>query len=192
MRRFFLLGEDSRLRGVHAVVPNYPVLGPFYFDSAQVLKCLRVPDDCLMAEQLVEKPGKKVDLVGNPLGWAIVSPAMLRVFEEFARENIQALPLNVIDSSGTPVLTDYRVVNVLRCLDQTVDLEHSVTSRHTIGDKETLYIITPVFRVDTIPQDIHVFRPVESLFHLVVSQEFAEALQKTKLKGFALVQTESI
>lgn len=192
MRRFFVLGEDSRQRGVHAVIPTYPVLGPVCFDSTQVSKCQRLPDDCLMHGQLLEKPGKRVDLVGNPLGWAIVSPKMLSVFEEYAQDDIQALRFNAVDSSATAVLTDYRVVNVLRCLDRTVDLEKSVTSRHNIGNKETLNIITPVFRVNEIPQNIHVFRPKETIFHLIVSQEFGKAIRKAKLKGVALVETGSV
>src|SRR5438874_2475366 len=129
MRGFFVLGEDSRQRGVHAVVPNYPVFD-LHFEYYQVSKCQRLPDDFLMAAQLLEKPGKRVDLVGNPIGWPIVSPKLLAVFEEFANDDIQCLRLNAIDSSGTPVLGDYRVVNVLCCLDQAVDLEKSITSRH--------------------------------------------------------------
>jgi hypothetical protein len=191
MRRFFVLTEDSRQTGVHAVVPNYPEFD-VYFDYAQVLKCQRVPEDYLIPAQLLEKPGKKVDLVGNPLSWPIASPKMLRVFQESAKETIQPLRLSVMDSSGTPVLTDYRVVNVLLCLDETIDLANSITSRHKIGNKETLNIITPVFRVEKIPQSIHVFRPKESLFHLVVSEEFAETIHEAKLKGYALVDTGSV
>ena len=192
MRQFFKLTEDSRQKGVHAVVPTYPVLGAVCFDSTQVLKCQCVPDDCLMAGQVVEKPGKKVDLVGNPMGWPIVSPAMLSVFNEFAGDSIQSLRLNARDSGGAPALLDYRVINVLRCLDQAVDLEKSVTSRHNFGNKETLNIITPVFRVNQIPPNTHVFRPKESLFSLVVSEEFAEAIQHAKLKGFDLIETGSV
>jgi hypothetical protein len=192
MRRFFLLAEDSRQRGVHALVPNYPVFDNLYFDSEQVSKCQRVPDDCLMAGQLLEKPGKRVDLVGNPLGWPIVSPAMLALFQELAKDDIQAVPFNAIDSSGMPVLTEYRVVNVLRCLDGTIDVKHSVTSCHASGEKEVLNIITPVFRVVNVPQDVHVFRPMEDLFTCVVSEEFERAIQKAKLRGCALIETGSI
>jgi hypothetical protein len=145
-----------------------------------------------MAGQLLEKPGKKVDLVGNPMAWTIVSPALLSVFEEFAKDDIQSLRLNVVDSSSRAVLTDYMVINVLRCLDETVDMERSVTSCHTIGSQKTLNIITPVFRVCEIPQDTHVFRAKESLFKLVVSEEFVEAIKRAKLKGIALVETGSV
>jgi hypothetical protein len=191
MRRFFVLAVDSRQTGVHAVVPNYPVFD-LYFDYFRVLKCERIPDDSLMAGQLLERPGKRTDFVGNPLGWPIVSPALLRVFESVANDDIQSLYLNVVDKSGAPVLRDYRVVNVLRCLDRAVDLEKSVTSRHKVGDKETRNIITPVFRVMAIPESAHVFRPKESLFTLVVSEEFNEAIQKANLKGLALVETGSV
>lgn len=191
MRRFFILTEDSRQRGSHSVVPIYPVLGPNCFNSTQVLKGKLVPDDCLMAGPIMEKSGKKVDLVGNPMGWPIVSPGMLIVFNEFATGMIQSLRFNAVDSSGAPALTDYRVMNVLNCLDEVVDLDQSVTSRHKFGDKETLNIITPVFRVSRIPPTTHVFRAKESLFSLIVSQEFAKAIQKAKLKGCFFAETGS-
>jgi hypothetical protein len=145
-----------------------------------------------MAGQLLEKKGRKVDLVGNSMGWTIVSPALLAVFEEFAKDFIQALRFSAVDSSGTAVLVEYRVINVLRCLDEAVDLDKSVTSRHKIGNKDTLNIITPVFRVDQIPQNTHVFRSKESMFSLVVSQDFAKAIQKAKLTGYALIETGSV
>jgi hypothetical protein len=191
MRRFFMLTEDSRQRGVHALVPNYPVFD-VYFEYYQVSKCQRLPDDFLMAAQLLEKPGKKVDLVGNPMGWPIVSPELLALFQESAIDNIQVLRMNVVDSSGVPALTNYSVVNVLRCLDKTVDLDRSVISRQRTGDKETLNIITPVFRLNEVPRNTHFFRPSESMSHLIVSQEFGEAISNAKMKGFALIETGSV
>jgi len=191
MRRFFILTEDSRPKGVEAVVPNYPVFD-MYFEYYQVSKCQSVPDDCLLGAQLLANAGRRVDLVGNPLGWVIVSPAMLRVFSEFASDHMQILRFDAVNAYGQHVLEDYRVVNVLSCLEGVIDLTQSVTSRHKIGDKHTLNIITPVFRVGKIPATTHVFRPRESMFTLVVSEEFAEAMQKEKLKGFALVETGSV
>jgi hypothetical protein len=191
LRRFFILSPDSRQTAVHALVPTYPTFD-VNFEYYEVSKCHPLPDDYLLKAQLLEKPGKKVDFVGNPLGWPIVSPTMLDIFSEFGTGSIQGLRFNAVDSSGKPVLENYRVINVLCCLSDVVSLEASVTSRHRVGDKETLNIITPVFRVCAVPETIHVFRPNLSLFMLVVSQEFAEKIEKAKIKGAALIETGSV
>jgi hypothetical protein len=117
---------------------------------------------------------------------------MLSVFREYANDHIQSLRFNAVDSSGKRVLEDYRSVNVLNCLDDVVDLDRSVTSQHKIGDKEMLNVITPVFRVSRVPATTHVFRPNVSLFRLVISQEFANAIKQAKLKGYALIETGSV
>jgi hypothetical protein len=188
MRRFFLLTVDSRLTGVHAVVPNYPAFN-LYFEYYQVTKCRTLPADFLVAAQLREIPGKRVDFVGNPLGWPIVSPAMLKVFDEFGNSAIQVLRFTAVDSSGKPVLSDYRVMNVLACLEEVIDLERSVTSHQRIGTEDAFNVISPVFRAERIPEATHVFRPKQSLSMLVISEELAEAVVSADLVGYALVET---
>lgn len=189
MRNYYILAVDSRLTKVHALIPNYSLADPTKFSSAELIKCEKLSDTTLMCAPMVERTGRRVDYVGCPFSWPIASPRLQKIFLEMAPNEIQLLPFQATDAKGNPVLSDYRVVNVLRRLDGSIDLDKSTTSRHAHGEKTTLHIMFTVFRLSAIPESTHVFRPQESPLKLVVSESFAKELKSQKIEGQYLIKT---
>jgi hypothetical protein len=196
MRKFFLLShhgyptrKGAQIQGVEpAYDSGYDLEG---FDDTRLCKCREVAENFLRGVPLRVTPGKPCDYVPNVLAWPIVSPRLLAVFQKFGTE-MQILRADFVDSSGNPALVDYKVLNLLRCLEGTVDLNKSTTSHMTILGTKILNVIDFVFRRDAIPSDLHVFRVEESKSNIIVSADFARAVKEAKMEEIALGRTRTL
>ena len=98
----------------------------------------------------------------------------------------------IFDEQNLRTCPDFRLVNVLRCLEGTIDVAKSVTSCMNILGNNLLNVIAPAFCVSRIPDDVHVFRASECMPKVFISQEMAHAIRKAKLTGLVMVKTRSV
>ena len=190
MRSFFILTFDSRPNDREVACKYQMAQGDQEFDSATFRRCQPFVGPFPDYVKLWVRPGSRTDLMGEPLSWPLLSDRLFELFKDFARDDIQEIapPLFYIDSKQ-PV-AGYTLMNVLRSL-KTIDMEKSVTSEMNILGTQFTNVIKPVFRNEAIPASVHVFRPVESMSHVVISEELAQAMTG-KVVGVALIRTQTI
>lgn len=185
MRSFFLLTYQAYAKELQSVV-DYSM---GRFDSAKlrigIPLCDKVPGDV----HLVLDEGQVSDLLANPLSWLIMSKKLYAICKTFSGQDMEVVGVPIIDQKKE-LVTDYLVINLLRTI-RAVDMQQSHVTELDILGKKIPHVMTFVFRGEAIPDNIHLFRPEESMSHVIVSQELVSAF-KGLVTGVSLIMTRTV
>ncbi|MCI0393182.1 MAG: hypothetical protein MOB07_31015 [Acidobacteria bacterium] len=130
----------------------------------------------------------RADYLNNPISWPICSNRMLEVLMKYASKDIQHFDAPLFDDKTREPVPGFKVVNLIRRIE-CLDMKKSVIS-YSDDKKEILSVMEPVFIAKKIPKDIHIFRPEESHYHLIVSDELAKDLVSNYIAGVAFIRCE--
>ncbi|HMF16517.1 MAG TPA: DUF1629 domain-containing protein [Gemmataceae bacterium] len=136
--------------------------------------------------------GGIADYLPNARSWQIVSPRFLTLFRQFSSD-FQTFDPPIFEAASKKRVTDYKLINVTRCL-KALDLDKSKTRYLDMLGHKILHVFPDgfVFKGDLIPADVHIFRPVEAPNAIVVSEEFVKAIKENKIRGVGLIKTKTI
>ena len=186
MRKFYDFGPDSRPNKRESVC-GYE-LGKF--DSSVFRRCEWFQGPIPRDVQLWVKPGSPADVLGEPLSWLMLSENLIEIIKQLAPADIQEIPAPLFYVDSKKPVSRYRIVNILRSLEA-IDLTKSVTSEMDILGTKILNVIEAVYRGKAIPPEVHIFRPMESMSRVVISEELAQAMTG-KVVGVALIRTKTV
>ncbi|MDR2578274.1 MAG: hypothetical protein LBC70_05625 [Chitinispirillales bacterium] len=113
----------------------------------------------------------------NVCGWDIFSEKAIRLFGDLISNDIQLLPIKVINKDTGREIDKYFVVNIIPFLDA-LDLENSVYDY--CGDD--LSVIKYGIKEEKVGRH-HIFRLKDSQFSAFVSEEFYKIAKKNKMVG---------
>jgi len=146
--------------------------------------------DNAMAFEYDPKEGHvATEYLGNVYGWSIFSEKAIKLFGDLITDDVQLLPIKVINKD-TGVETDkYFVVNVLSLVDA-LDLENSVYTYFGDGEEKRLSVMR--YGIDGEKAAGHnIFRLEGSPFSVFVSDKFYKTYKKNKMYGcsFSKIRT---
>jgi hypothetical protein len=135
--------------------------------------------------------GTVSDYLANPISWPICSEKFTELLQIHGRADFQVLSAPVYERRTQQPVSCYRVINIVRLI-QCVDLDRSDISYMTIEGERILCVNRFVIDSKLVPDTVHVFRPVESESHIVISDEVAQDLRGKGLRGVALIRIRSV
>lgn len=123
-----------------------------------------------------------IEYLGNSFGWDIFSEKALELLGDLINNDVQLLPVKVINKATGQEIGKYFVVNVLPFLDA-LDLENSVYNYYDIdidGRKEKWLSVIKYGIKKAKVAEHHIFRLKESSSDVFVSEKFKKIVEKTK------------
>lgn len=127
--------------------------------------------------------------LGNSYGWEILSEKALELFGEIIGNDVQLLPIKVVNKHTEQEIEKYFVVNVLPFLDA-LDLENSVYNYFDVGSDEKLLSVIKYGIKEKKVGGHHIFRLKESPMAVFVSGKFKEIAEKNDMLGFDFVKVK--
>lgn len=123
------------------------------------------------------------------MGLLVVSKELRATFEEVGCDNIEYLPISIIDHRKKLASADYAIANVLHPIDA-MDRERSVFDNNALLPTRVSGIEKLVLLEDRIPPHLHLFRLTNAPQFPIVSETLKKAITKKKLGGMRFVPPE--
>ena len=161
-----------------------------YFDHTVLLDGQRFERAIPATVNLYVSYGRPIDYLPNPLSLPIVSGRFLRLIEARAERDVDIQVIEaplIAEGTGRPI-SNFYVLNLLKHIN-CMNIEASdVVMDEGVVDAVFQY----VFDVSKIPEDLHIFRPREYPYSIVLSDELARDLEDKNLSGISFIQTMSM
>ncbi|MCL2492759.1 MAG: hypothetical protein FWF33_01800 [Clostridiales bacterium] len=127
----------------------------------------------------------------NSYGWDIFSERALKLFGNIISDDVQLLPVNIINKDTGQEIEKYYVVNILAFLDA-LDLENSLYTYHKIEsiNKTWLSVIKYGLKKSEIGEH-NIFRLKDSPMAVFVSEKFKKVVETNKMLGLDFLQVKT-
>ena len=122
-------------------------------------------------------------------GWNIFSEKTIKLFSDLIGNDVQLLPIKIVNKDTGQEIDKYFVVNVLPFLDA-LDLENSVYDYFGTEEEKRLSVIKYGIKEEKICGH-HIFRLKDSPFSLFVSEKFYKTSKKNKLLGCNFLEVKT-
>jgi hypothetical protein len=123
------------------------------------------------------------DYVANYLSWSICSQRLVDLFLSVAQSDIEVVNAPLIDSVTNSRIPGYGIINVLSIIE-CLDMNQSVFVRGNL--------IELVLKKSKIPKTTNIFRPAESPYAVLVSEEVVASLRGQGFTGLALIARQAL
>ncbi|MDE6887894.1 MAG: hypothetical protein K2P45_04515 [Eubacterium sp.] len=130
------------------------------------------------------------DHLANVHGWPVVSAKFRELTNAFLAEQVQYLPIKVLDVEHGKEIDTYYVVNAV-CLIDALDLEHSTYDDITLDDEKVLIVEKYALNRSKIKGE-HMFRLKGDTIPLFVSEEVKDVIEDNALTGFTFIEVELV
>ena len=130
------------------------------------------------------------EMLGNSYGWPIMSRRAIELLDGAIRNEVQLLPVKVINKDTKEEIENYYVLNVLPFLDA-LDLEHSLHTYFTCGDIKVLSVMKYALRKEGV-ENHNIFRLKESPMSIFVSEHFKRIAEENKMLGLDFLEVKVI
>ena len=125
---------------------------------------------------------KVYDFVHNVLDLQVVSANVRRIVAELAPDDVEFLPVTLVDHNKDVVSREHFIMNMLH-RREVIDLEHSEVVKSSILKTEIQYVHGLALKQDVPPEGPQVFRPGHLRIHTFVDSVIRNALTQAGLKG---------
>ncbi|WP_147444220.1 MULTISPECIES: imm11 family protein [Corallococcus] len=125
---------------------------------------------------------KVYDFVNNSRALQVVSMRVRRIVAELAPNEVEFLPVTLVDHDKEVVSREHFIMNLLH-RREVIDLEHSDVVRSSILKTEIQFVHGLALKQDIPPEGPHVFRPVHLRIRTFVDAVLRDALTQAGLTG---------
>ncbi|MBZ4420560.1 imm11 family protein [Myxococcus sp. RHSTA-1-4] len=125
---------------------------------------------------------KVYDFINNVLRLQVVSERVRRVVIELAPNDVEFLPITLVDHNKDVVSREHFIMNLLH-RREVIDLEHSDVVMSSILKAEIQFVQGLALKQDIPSEGPHAFRPVYLRSHTFVDAVLRDALVQAGLKG---------
>lgn len=163
-KHYDLQGVDRNIERKVQLMPNWPQGVTFFYEN-----------------------GEREDLLGNALGWLLISKRIKATLTEIAATPMQFLPVTVVDTTTGHQTLDYCVLNVL-CALPALHRQHALY-RISTTDPDRLNVIKVVLNKGIV--NAHpIFRLKEFISQLYISEDVKNRLDALVVSGFRFIPTK--
>ena len=125
---------------------------------------------------------KLLDIVNNVLDVLIVSGRVKAVCDAAGVENVEYLPVTILDHRGGVAGKDYFIANVLGS-EPVIDMQKSDYVTSSLDESEILSIDNLVVDADSVAADAKLFRAATLKTLFFIRQDLLEALLSNRISG---------
>ena len=148
------------------------------------------PDDALFRmDSDFPKDIKLADNVRNGGGFILVSKALKVIIEQNNENNVEYLPIKIINHKGRVASNDYFVINPLDIRDA-IDLDRSKIVWNNINPEIISSCKKLVLKEEKIPPNFKIFRIKYFYRRVLLSYDLVELIKRSGFSGIALVDVK--
>ncbi len=137
-----------------------------------------------------ESPGGKLcSLIGNTLGYLIVSTEMKTVIEQMYKGKMELLPFTLYNHKGRVHSRDYWIINPIGSID-CLDKEASQIKYLNSSKKEVIAVDKFVLDPRKLSMEPDVFRVPEDLTRYFISARLGKAFQERGFTNIFLIEVD--
>lgn len=137
-----------------------------------------------------EDGNRLTDYLANDLGWFLVSNRFKKFLNVIDNNEIQYLPLKVVNLKDKSIINSYSVANILTVLD-VLNLEYSDYSVIEVDDEKLYSIIKYAINKNEL-NDYHIFKIKGYEIPIFVSEEFKGIVLKHGITGCDFLEVKTI
>lgn len=128
------------------------------------------------------------DFIANLYRWLIVSKKFVNVSNNLIKEQVQYLPVKIIDKIANIENNSYFVANIVTILDA-LDMKKSKYDIFEVDTNKIISVEKYVLIEDKIVNK-HIFRLKNDLIPIFVSEKIKQIIEDNKLLGFAFLEVD--
>ncbi len=130
------------------------------------------------------------DYVANLFRWFLVTNYFVdSVADIFNEQNVQLLPVTLIDKSGCKENITCQVVNILDVIDDALDLDNSKYDFFELDDERILSVEKYALKKENI-KNHDLFRIKDDTIPIFVSEKIKKIIVEKEMKGFVFIEIE--
>jgi len=141
------------------------------------------PEAEIRMDPNVPKDIKLVDSLYSSDSVLFVNERVCKLFESQGIQNVEYLPIKVIDHKQKPVKEPYFIVNILTKAD-CIDVQASQITWNTINTERISGVKSLVLNSKLLPTDVKFFRPVRMPYVMLIHRSVADQIRAEGLLGF--------
>lgn len=128
------------------------------------------------------------DYLANVYGWLVVSDAFRKLTHNIIQDQIQYLPIRLVESNTKREIDSFSVANVVKLVDA-LDLEKSKYDIFELGDRKIIDVEKYALKKEII-KDCHIFRLQDDTIPIFVSETLKKVIEENNLLGFAFLEVD--
>ncbi|MFJ5763660.1 imm11 family protein [Neobacillus sp. NPDC093182] len=137
-----------------------------------------------------DEGARETDYLANDLSWFIVSSNLKRLLQGLGNNEIQYLPVRVVNLRKKALITEYFVANVLGVIEA-LNLENSDYGVIELDD-EKVYSIRKYALNQNVIRNHHIFKIKGFEIPTFVSEVFKDAVLKNEITGCDFLEVKTI
>ncbi|WP_086931502.1 imm11 family protein [Agarilytica rhodophyticola] len=188
---YWILKTPIQDDGAH--LSTLPTAGPedFLYSKGESLKAQHPQDSESVMCFDTDFPDriKLFDFVSNLDEVLIGNKRVRDVFEQLGIENVEYLPVWLMNHQGEIASKDYTILNVLGSVDA-IDMEKSKYRMGRIIKTQINRVKHLVLDNDNIPEEAQVFRASSKLNEIFISDPLKQALEAAGLSGWKAIEAQ--
>lgn len=135
-----------------------------------------------------------IEYLATNISHPIMTEKAVKALEKLIANDVQLLPIRVINKKTGEEPEKYYILNILSCVDA-LDLQNSLYDRRIDDRTNEEYISVIKYALDSSRVgEHHIFRIKESVLSVsvFVSEEFRKVVRKNKMKGMEIYKVKTI
>jgi hypothetical protein len=132
----------------------------------------------------------KTDILGNDLGWLIISEKLRKLFENERVEGLQYLPVRIKNVKTQENLDGYSVVNICN-LPDALDLEHSKYDVFDVNETEHMRSVEIYALKASQIGSLDIFKLKGESIPKFISERILEVMRKNQISGFDYIEVKA-
>ena len=132
---------------------------------------------------------KLFDFVDNLDGVLVANQKVVNILQDFSVDNVEFLPVWLMDHQDQPASKDYFILNVLGGVD-IIDMEASTYRMDALIEDQIDRIKNLVVSYENIPKNAHLFRASAKLNQYFISDDLKQAFEKNNIKGYRTIAAD--
>lgn len=130
------------------------------------------------------------DYLANLHRWLVVSDIFLKATQKIVENQVQYLPVKVIDRHTKAEVVSYFVANIINIIDA-IDLENSKYDIFELGDEKIISVEKYALKSSEIVNQ-HIFRLKDDTIPVFVSETLKNVIENNDFTGFEFLEIDVI
>lgn len=126
------------------------------------------------------------DYLANLYGWLIVSDKFIEETKSIIGNQVQYLPVEIMDRTSKTKNASYCVANIVNLIDA-FDLENSDYSICKLRDQSVFFVKKYALRSEKLKEN-HIFRLKDDTIPIFVSETIKDIIERNNLIGFSFLE----